>query len=129
MPPVKSFLTTFALIISPFASAYSQQSTAVPQYQCMGLKALWNGEGPMPPPVDEYTGPTPAATPAGIASATLIVDDPLTVIDGRVRVIRPNGQLVWIDRSEITPWHVVSNPNAVCSVIMLPNGTLQTTSH
>lgn len=129
MPLNKSFLIALILIALPLASAHAQDSNALHPYQCMGLKDVWNGEGPMPPPVLEYASPSPTANSAGIASATLIVDDPLKVIDSRVRVIRPNGELVWIDRSQLTPWHVVSNPNAVCSVIVLPNGTLQTTSH
>jgi hypothetical protein len=122
-------LTILTFVAVPIAVASAQDSASSPSYQCMGLKSVWNGEGPMPPPVLEYTGPSSTANSAGIASATLIVDNPVQVINGRVRVIRPNGEVVWIDRSQITPWHVVSNPNAVCSVVALPNGTLQTTSH
>jgi len=129
MPRLECLLSMFMLIVLPLASAHAQKSSTSQSYQCMGLKNVWNGEGPMPAPVLEYTGPSPAATSAGIASATLIVDDPITIIDSRVRVTRPNGELVWIDQSQITPWHVVSNPNAVCSVVVLPNGTLQTNSH
>ena len=129
MSPIKSFLRSLILIAVPFATAHAQQSNESPSYKCMGLKNVWNGEGPMPPPVLEYAGPSAGAASAGIASAILIVDNPLKITDGRVRVIRPNGEVVWIDRSQITPWHVVSNPSAVCSVSVLPNGTLQATPH
>ena len=129
MWPIKNLLRALILIAVPFATAQAQQSNAMSSYKCMGLKNVWNGEGSMPPPVLEYAGPSAGAASAGIASAILIVDNPLKITDGRVRVIRPNGEVVWIDRSQITPWHVVSNPSAVCSVSVLPNGTLQATSH
>ena len=129
MSIVKVFWGAVICISLPLATVHAQEESVVPSYKCMGLDNVWNGQGPMPPPVMEYAGPYPGAASVGIALSTLIVDNPPTVVDGRMRVIRPNGGAAWIDSSHVTTWNVVSNPEAVCSVVRLPNGSLRTTSH
>lgn len=127
MSTTKTLLSALICIALPLAPVRAQE--AVPSYQCMGLRNVWNGQGAMPPPVTEYSAPSSDAPSVGIALSTLIVDNPPSIVDDRVRVIRPNGDAAWIDSSQVEPWHVVSNPAAVCSVIRLPNGTFRTTSH
>ena len=61
--------------------------------------------------------------------STVVVDRPVAEQNGRVRVVRPNGQVAWINRGDIVPWHVVSNPNAKCSVVQRANGSVGTMSH
>lgn len=129
MPTTKIFLSALICLGLPLAAVRAEEASPVPSYQCMTLKNDWNGQGPMPVPVIEYASPSPGAASVGIAMSTLIVDDPPSVVNDRVRVIRPNGTPAWIDSSQVTTWHVTSNPSAACSVIRLPNGTLRTTSH
>jgi len=95
----------------------------------MALAHVWNGIGPMPSPVPEFAGPEKTAPKSGIAMATVIVDSPARVAYGRTRVLRPDGQVAWIDSSELAPWHVVSNPNARCRVVQMSNGLFGTTSN
>lgn len=97
-------------------------------YQCMQLAHLWDGTGPMPAPVPEFAGAEETAQKTGIAMATVIVDSPPYVLDGRTRVLRPNGTEAWIASAELAPWHVVSNPNAKCWVVKLSNGLFGTMS-
>ena len=101
----------------------------VPGYQCMALAHVWNGVGPMPASVPEFSGPEKTAPKAGIAMATVIVDSPVRVVDGRTRVLRPDGQVAWIDSSELAAWHVASNPDARCRVVQMSNGLFGTTSN
>jgi hypothetical protein len=111
------------------STALAQPAKQLPQFQCMSLTNLWNGEGPMPPPVNEFASPRPDAPSVGTAMSTVVVDKPVEVRNGRVRVVRPNGQVAWIDQGDIATWHVVSNPTAKCSVVQLANGSIGTTSH
>jgi hypothetical protein len=125
----KLFLGVLLCLGVPLSTLHAQEASPAPSYQCMALKNNWNGQGAMPPPVAEYAGPSSSAASVGIAMSTLIVDDPPSVVDNRIRVFRPNGTAAWIDNSQVTTWHVASNPSAVCSVVRLPNGSLRTTSH
>lgn len=119
-----------AIVAPVIASAQGQYPIrTVPGYQCMALAHPWNGIGSMPPPVPEFAGPEKTAPKSGIAMATVIVDSPARVADGRTRVLRPDGQVAWIDSSELAPWHVVSNPNARCRVVQMSNGLFGTTSN
>ena len=121
---------TLAIAAPVTVSAQGQYPVrTVPGYQCMALAHVWNGIGPMPPPVPEFAGPEKTAPKSGIAMATVIVDSPARVADGRTRVLRPDGQVAWIDSSELAPWHVVSNPNARCRVVQMSNGLFGTTSN
>ena len=122
---LSSFLAgaTLAIAAPVTVSAQGQYPVrTVPGYQCMALAHVWNGIGPMPPPVPEFAGPEKTAPKSGIAMATVIVDSPARVADGRT-------QVAWIDSSELAPWHVVSNPNARCRVVRMSNGLFGTTSN
>ena len=126
------FLAGAALAIAAPVTVSAQGQypvRTVPGYQCMALAHVWNGIGPMPSPVPEFAGPEKTAPKSGIAMATVIVDSPARVAFGRTRVLRPDGQVAWIDSSELAPWHVVSNPNARCRVVQMSNGLFGTTSN
>ena len=82
----------------------------------------------MPPPVTEYAGPEASAPSVGTALATIVVDRPAIERDGRIRVVRPDGQIAWVNRPDVTAWHVASNPNARCSVVRFSNGLIGTMS-
>ena len=94
----------------------------LPGYQCMSLANLWNGVGPMPPPVHVYSGPEQDAAPTGTAGGSIIVSDPIQSVNGRTPMIFADGRKVWIDVKDIKPWHVVSNPHATCTPVLLSNG-------
>jgi hypothetical protein len=91
-------------------------------YQCMSLAKLWDGEGPQPAPVNVYDAAGPQAAKVGFAAATVIAPSPLKVEDGRIPIIWPNGRTVWINQIDVVPWHVVSDPHASCTPVMLSNG-------
>jgi hypothetical protein len=91
-------------------------------YQCMSLAKLWDGVGPQPAPVHVYGAPDPNAPAVGFAAASVIVPSPLKVVDGRIPVLWPNGKTVWVNQADVAPWHVVSDPNARCTPVLLSNG-------
>jgi hypothetical protein len=100
----------------------------LPGYKCMALPHLWNGVGPMPPPVPVYAGPQSSTPQVGIAASTVIVKSPMQVTSGRTQILQPNGHSAWIAVNEIGPWHVESNPYARCYPALLSNGMYGTTS-
>ncbi len=106
----------------PGLSAHAQTSQPIAGYQCMSLAHLWDGQGPQPPPVHVYAAPEPNAPVAGIAGGTVIVASPMKVTDGRVQMLMANGKPVWIETKDIVPFHVVSNPHAICHPVILSNG-------
>lgn len=121
--------TSAAVLLSTATvSLAATPARALPQFQCMSLAHLWDGQGPMPPPVAEFASPSPDAPQVGIAMSTIVVDRPMSSQSGRVRVIRPDGREAWIDSSQIAPWHVVSNPNARCAVVQMMDGRIGTIS-
>ena len=91
-------------------------------YKCMMLARQWDGEGPMPPPVPVYSGPDHAAQRVGIAGGTVIVPASASAMDGRTSMIFANGHQVWIDTSQIVPWHAKADPAATCRPVILANG-------
>jgi hypothetical protein len=121
------------VVLSCATTQVSAQSVRVvrtlPGYQCMSLSQLWNGVGPMPPPVPVYGGPKNSAPKVGIAASTVIVRSPMQVDNGRTPILQPNGHVAWIGVNDIAPWHVVSNPNARCYPALLSNGLYGTTSN
>ncbi len=128
MKPLATAVVALGLAVMPLLPAQAQLSQAFVNYECMSLAHLWSGSGPMPPPVPEYAAPPKGAAQIGTAMSTVIVDRPPYIENGRLRVIRPDGTAAWIDRNEVTTWHVVSNPSARCSVVRLANGRIGTYS-
>jgi len=129
---VRVGVTVFVILSYAIADASAQSVRVIrtlPGYQCMGLAHLWNGMGPMPPPVPVYAGPTVSSRQIGIAASTVIVKSPMHVDDGRIQILQPNGHTGWIGVKDIAPWHVVSNPNARCHPVLLSNGLYGTTSN
>ena len=123
------YATILAGLLVIGSSAYAQNvqvARSLPGFQCNALVHVWNGQGPMPPPVPEFAGPEQSAGRVRIEMSTLIVDDPPKTADGRTRVLRPNGRFAWIDSSAIGPWHAASAPSARCSAVQMTNGTYGT---
>jgi hypothetical protein len=114
-------VAVLAGVVAPAITA-AQPTKALSGYQCMSLAKLWDGEGPQPPPVPVFTGPGASAQQAGIAGGTIIVAFPLQVVDGRTKMLFADGRTVWIGASNIVPFHVVSNPHATCTPVLLANG-------
>lgn len=91
-------------------------------YKCMMLAQQWDGEGPMPPPVPVYSGPEAGSARVGIAGGTVIVPASEKPVGGRISMVFPNGRKVWIDASQIVPWHAKADPTATCRPVLLSNG-------
>jgi hypothetical protein len=123
-----SFSILVCVMMSVGTAANAQSENVLPNFQCMSLANVWNGQGAMPPPVQEFAGPSPDAAPVGIAMSTIVTDRPMRIKDGRVRVVRPNGTAAWISRSAVGAWHVASNPSARCWVIRNDRGLILTDS-
>ena len=120
----KTALIVHAALLASLVAVTSGWSAELLQFQCMGLAHVWSGEGPMPPPVPEYAAPSPGAPVIGTAMATVVVDKPIREQNGRIRVVRPNGKTAWINRQDLTTWHVVSNPKARCWVVQSAKGMI-----
>lgn len=127
---MKVFSCVSVALLGLTVSAHGQGIHAVRKldgYQCMSLAHVWNGEGPQPAPVIAYAGPAPGAPRVGFVASTAITASPLRVQEGRVSVLWPNGRTVWVGEQELVPFHVVSDPNAVCTPVLLSNGRFGTT--
>lgn len=114
-----------AILVFSAGSAFSDDVHAVrslPGYQCMVLAKLWDGEGPQPPAVHVFAGPSASSPRVGVAGGSIIVSSPLQVIDGRTNMLFADGRSVWINASDIAPFRVASNPHATCTPVLLSNG-------
>jgi hypothetical protein len=106
--------------VSAFAQIHTKQ--VLTGYKCMMLAKQWAGEGPTPPPVPVYDGPSAGAKQIGIAGGTVIVPTLAQSIDGRVSMVRINGEKAWIDATQIVPWASKADPSATCRPVILANG-------
>ena len=125
-------LAVFAMtgLLAASASAEAQGIHAVRKldgYQCMSLAHVWSGQGPQPAPVTAYAGAAPGSPRAGFVPATAVVASPLRPQNGRVAVLWPNGRTVWANERDLVPFHVASDPDAVCTPVLLSNGHYGTT--
>lgn len=91
-------------------------------WQCMALASSYGPGGYSAPPAPVFAGPGSAARKVGSGAGVIIVPAPLTVQDGRTVMIWPNGKKVWIDVSQLTRWHSLSNPQAACEPALMSNG-------
>ena len=112
-----------ALTLCPFV-AFAQGTTkqVLTGYKCMMLAKQYTGDGPTPPPVPVYDGPSSGARQIGVAGGTVIVPALAQPVDGRVTMVRINGEKAWIDASQIVAWHAKADPSATCRPVILPNG-------
>ena len=90
--------------------------------QCMALAAEFGAQGSYAPPAPEYAGPEAGARQIGNSAGTILVRDPMRIVDGRTEVLRPNGQNAWIEARLLTQWHALSAPSATCRAVLLSNG-------
>ncbi len=91
-------------------------------YKCMMLAKQWNGEGPVPPPGPVYDAPGGGAHQVGVAGGTVIVPKSAQPMDGRLPMVRINGERAWIDATQVVPWTSKADPTASCRPVILPNG-------
>ncbi len=120
----KASLAAVMMVAStgPALSADVHAVRSLPGYQCMVLAKLWDGEGPQPPAVHVFAGPSSSAPQVGIAGGSIIVSSPLHVVDGRANMLFADGRSVWISTNDIAPFRVVGNPHATCTPVLLSNG-------
>jgi hypothetical protein len=112
-----------ALGLVPFV-AFAQTPTkqVLSGYKCMMLAKQWSGEGPVPPPVPVYDAPGGGAHQVGVAGGTVIVPRSAQPTDGRLPMVRINGEKAWIDATQVVPWASKADPSASCRPVILPNG-------
>lgn len=81
--------------------------------------SLADPRGAEPPLV--YAGPN-GGIPIGVAAGIVAIPQPFEAINGRVPVLRPDGQTAWIDRNLLVPYRSLTNPHATCRPVRLANG-------
>jgi hypothetical protein len=94
----------------------------LPGWQCMALASAYGPNGINAPAVPVFAGPQSTSPKVGTGAGVIIVPSPLTQQNGRTEMIWPNGKKVWIDVSELTQWHSLSNPHATCRPALMSNG-------
>ena len=118
-----------ALALCPAAAlAQGHTKQVLVGYKCMMLSRQWTGEGPTPPPVPVYDGPSSGAQQIGVAGGTVIVPVSAQPVDGRLPMVRINGQQAWIEGSQLVPWRAKADPSATCRPVILANGRYGTDS-
>jgi hypothetical protein len=93
----------------------------LPGWKCMALSSSYGAQGAYAPPVPVYAGPESSAPQIGTGAGVIIVPEKLRPMNGRTEMIRPNGQKAWIDVNQLTAWHSLSDPAAVCHPAVLSN--------
>ena len=125
----KSLYLGLTLTLCPLvASAQSGPKQVLVGYKCMMLAKQYIGDGPIPPPVPVFDGSSAAARKIGVAGGTVIVPVLAEPVDGRVPMVRINGEKAWIDASQLVSWHAKADPSAACRPVILPNGRYGTDS-
>ena len=91
-------------------------------YTCMSLnlteQELMDGSVPVPVRSD----PSPSAPQVGVAAAMVAVREPVTVVNGFVEMLFPNGRTVWVQSGVLKPWKSANNPKAKCYPSLMSNG-------
>lgn len=72
------------------------------------------------PPI--YAAPSASAARIGVASATVIVKDPVQVANGFEAVMHMDGRPGWIRASVLVPWTNASDPRTRCIPSVMSNG-------
>jgi hypothetical protein len=121
-----TLVIAFAILSSGTALAQSYKPVTAVKilkgWQCMALASSYGPGGYSAPPAPVFAGPGSAARKVGTGAGVIIVPAPLSVQDGRTVMIWPNGKKVWIDVSQLTRWHSLSNPRATCEPSLMSNG-------
>ena len=94
----------------------------LPGWQCMALASSYGPNGISAPPAPVFAGPEANAPRVGNGAGVIIVPAQLRPENGRTVMIWPNGRKVWIDVSQLTPWHALSDPSASCRPALMSNG-------
>lgn len=119
-------LVAAAILAAVGANAQGLKPTTVvrtlPGWKCMALASSYGPQGAFAPPAPVYAGPQPSASQIGTGAGVIIVPEKLQPVNGRTEIIRPNGQKAWIDVNQLTVWHSLSDPSAVCHPAILSNG-------
>lgn len=112
-------------ILLACGAAHAEALRAVrplPGYACMQL-ALTPEQLTDPKvgvPVRE--APSRAAPIVGFAANTVIVQDPPQPEAGFLQVLRPTGEVGWIEAGYLRPWSNPFAPSARCSPAIMSNG-------
>ncbi len=123
----KSKIVLALMVVLAFgAQAQGLRQTTVvqtlPGWKCMALASSYGPRGAFAPPAPVFDGPGSSAAQVGTGAGTIIVAEESPPSGGRTEILRPNGQKAWIDVKELTRWHSISDPAAICHPAVLSNG-------
>jgi hypothetical protein len=126
MQVAKNILVVAAMLAASGAHGQGLKPTTVvrslPGWKCMALSSAYGPRGTYASPVPVYAGPQTSAPQIGTSAGVIIVPENTQPTNGRTEIIRPNGQKAWIDVNQLTAWHSLSHPSAVCHPAILSNG-------
>lgn len=119
--------STYATLLAIFVPSLVQAEGLhavhpLPGYACMQL-ALTPAQIVDPKvgvPVRE--APSRSAAIAGYAATTVIVQSPPQARNGFLQVLRPDGDLGWVEAGYLRPWANPYAPSARCVPSMMSNG-------
>ena len=125
---ISSFRIIFAaagIAVSVAHAGHAQGVRAIrplPGYTCMSLNLTEEQARDFnaTPPV--LQAPSPSAAKIGLASAVVIVADPVRTENGYMSMLMLDGRSGWIQASKLRPYRSPSNPPAHCVPSMMSNG-------
>ncbi|GAA0274682.1 hypothetical protein LNAOJCKE_4146 [Methylorubrum aminovorans] len=86
---------------------HDRVAAALPGYRCM---ALAGGDDPVP----IRSQPRAGSRRLGLAQEPVIVADPVRVVNGHARMLRPDGRTGWIPRDRLRAWIISAAPGLNC---------------
>ena len=96
----------------------------IPGYKCMMLDLTEQQSMDPSVHIQVRSGPSASAPAIGWASSVVVVKQPATPVGGYLAMLFPNGRAAWIAANEVRPFKSVSDPNAQCFPVILPNGLI-----
>jgi len=96
----------------------------LPHYRCMMLDQTEKQSMDPSVHVEVRSEPQPTASAVGWAGSVVVVKEPITPVNGFLSMLFPTGRPVWIAANQVRPFRSVSDPNARCVPIVLPDGSV-----
>ncbi|KQQ30838.1 hypothetical protein ASF53_17180 [Methylobacterium sp. Leaf123] len=99
-------------------------ASALPGHRCM---ALAGGDSTGDHPVPIRSQPRAGSRRLGLSRDPVIMADPVQVVNGHARMLRPDGQPGWVPRDRLRTWVVSAVPELRCLPTRKPGGSLGVT--
>jgi hypothetical protein len=118
----KSFGLALSAVLIGSAAFAATPNRPIPGYRCMMLDLTEKQSMDPSVHVEVRSEPSPTAPAVGWASSVVIVKDGAAPTNGYLPMIFSTGKQVWILANQVRPFKSVSDPNARCFPVVLPNG-------